>query len=101
MSWKSKYKYSNDKGIVGNIEYSESQCVYYIRNSHGFLCPINQDMAKKIRETEERLAPNHRPALFPNAAIEAHSISLPKELWTKLRKPYSCAIAELIYDKKD
>ena len=100
MPWKSKYKYSNDKGVVGHVEYSERQNIYFVRNYQGFRCPINQDVAKNIREAEKKLVPNHRPALFPEKEIEAHSISLPKELWTKLRKPYSVAIAELIDGKE-
>lgn len=90
-----KYKVN---GVVGHIERRKvSTGVYSIRDTHGNVHSIDQDVAAGIVAAESaRTAAHGRPPLFGGVEVESRTITLPSEYWERIPGNYSLYIAGLI-----
>lgn len=89
--WKSKQKVAGKANRIGHLVLT-SENKYRIIFPDGTSEIYPEYLGKIFQKREQSIKDVGRPELFNGAEVEAHTITMPKDIWKKLKQPFSMDI---------
>jgi hypothetical protein len=89
--WESKQKVAGKANRIGHLVLT-SEKKYRINFPDGTSEIYPEYLGKILHQREQSIKDVGRPELFNGVPVEAHTITMPVEIWKKLKQPFSMDI---------